>query len=351
MKKKMNEVVDCLTDFFDKYLPDVKEVSRNTIKSYEYAFQLLFEFLDETKQLEPKDVTFDELCGDTVIDFMNWLMSSRKCKPPTVNARRAALVTFARYAAKNKFSQALRFYSETIDTPKKKGGNNQFIKYFTREEIPLLLAFPDVGTTIGRRDVTLMSVLYGTGARAQELCDLELQDVTFASPTRVKLTGKGGKTRIITIPDNCSEILQGYLHSQNLDPNDAKSSKRHIFSSQTHEHMSVSCVEEIVKKYVIAAKKKYPQYFRQPSYSPHSFRHSIAVHMLELGESLVTIKAFLGHASIGSTTVYAKVTPELASKYLDSRGKPLSDVVGVSESSTALVAALPFLPRRFRGKQ
>jgi site-specific recombinase XerD len=90
--------------------------------------------------------------------------------------------------------------------------------------------------------------------------------------------------------------------------------------------MTISCIEEIVKKYVAMAKATYPALFKRKNYSPHCFRHSIAVHMLECGESLVVIKAFLGHASIETTTIYAEVTPELANKYLKERGKPLDNV-------------------------
>jgi site-specific recombinase XerD len=104
--------------------------------------------------------------------------------------------------------------------------------------------------------------------------------------------------------------------------------------------MTISCVEEIVKKYIAKAKVAYPMFFKRKSYSPHCFRHSIAVHMLECGESLVVIKAFLGHASIETTTVYAEVTPELANKYLRERGKPLDDVE-IKETKTKNV--LPFL--------
>ena len=243
------------------------------------------------------------------------------------------------------------FYSETLETPKKKGGKNEFIKYFTREEIPILLGLPDTTKAIGQRDVTLMSMLYATGARAQELCDLKLKDLTFSDPVKVKLTGKGNKTRIVTIPDSCVEILRGYLRVKHLDPSDHSLSECHVFSSQTHEHMSISCIEELVKKYVSEAKAKHPKLFAQPSYSPHSLRHSIAVHMLETGESLVTIKAFLGHSSIETTTVYAKVTPELANKYLDHRGKPLEAVNSEAVKSSAVIAALPFIPRRFTGSR
>jgi site-specific recombinase XerD len=108
--------------------------------------------------------------------------------------------------------------------------------------------------------------------------------------------------------------------------------------------MSISCVEEVVRKYVNRAKELYPKNFRQNKYTPHSFRHSIAVHMLEAGESLIAIKAFLGHASISSTVVYAKLTPELANKYLDERGKPLENTI-LQPTPQSLPEAMPFLYR------
>ena len=106
--------------------------------------------------------------------------------------------------------------------------------------------------------------------------------------------------------------------------------------------MTISCVEGIVKKYVIQAKTQNPNLFREESYSPHTFRHSIAVHMLEAGDSLVAIKAFLGHSTIATTCIYATVTSELANKYLDERGKPLEDSA-LRPVTQPLPQALPFL--------
>ena len=89
-----------------------------------------------------------------------------------------------------------------------------------------------------------------------------------------------------------------------------------IYTSQTNEHMTISCVEEIVKKCVRLAKLVNPSLFREKKYYPHSFRHSIAVHILEAGIPLPVIKNFLGHSSIDVTMVYATVSDELKNKYL-----------------------------------
>jgi hypothetical protein len=74
--------------------------------------------------------------------------------------------------------------------------------------------------------------------------------------------------------------------------------------------------------------------FREKTYTPHSFRHSIAVHMLEAGESRQVIQSFRGHASIETTIIYAKATPELANKFLRERGSALDEVAAKSEASS-----------------
>ncbi|MCD8501486.1 MAG: site-specific integrase [Bacillaceae bacterium] len=345
MSKKTNEVVLLLEDFFTDYLPNVKGLSKNSITAYQYAFQLLFRYLLDEKGLRPDKVTFEALSRETIEDFLLYLEDERGCSIKTRNLRRAAIFSFARFASKKSFSAALPFYSGISQVPKKREPKKIGFKHFSKEEITTLLKMQDTSRLIGQRDVTLLSLLYASGARAQELCDIKLDDITLGSPTKVRLTGKGSKSRVVTIPDNCTAILKEYLRSRKLDLSSVVTKDRHLFSSQTREHMTIACVEGVVKKYVTKAKEENPHLFRENSYSPHSFRHSIAVHMLEAGDSLVAIKAFLGHSSIATTCIYATVTPELANKYLDERGKPLQDVASTN-NPPPLSLAMPFLFRK-----
>jgi site-specific recombinase XerD len=344
-----NTLLTALSGYFGSYLPDVKGVSDNTITSYQHAFQLLFDFMYEEKGLHPEKVTFDSLANGAVLEYLSWLESKRGCAPVTRNHRRSAISSFAKYALKNSFSDALQFYTDVKDIPKKNTPKDSDIKYFTREEIAIILSAPDTRRLIERRNMMLMSLLYASGARAQELCDLTLNDIHFGDETNIRLVGKGKKARMVTIPENCATMLKNYLSSKSLDVYSAEDRSRHVFSSQTHEHMSISCVEAIVEKYVAKVKKEHPRLFKRKNYTPHSFRHSIAVHMLECGESLVVIRAFLGHASISSTAIYASVTPELANKYLRERGKALDNPNLVSSPPERMVAdMLPFLAKRYR---
>ena len=89
-----------------------------------------------------------------------------------------------------------------------------------------------------------------------------------------------------------------------------------IFFIQTHEQKTVSCIEEIYKKYVTIAKEKYPDMFLDDNYSPHSMRHSTACHLLEAGVDIVTIKNILGHVSVQTTQIYAEMSQDNVDKKL-----------------------------------
>ena len=95
---KNNALLSTLADYFGSYLPDVKGVSDNTITSYQYAFQLLFNFMDEVKGISPDKVTFDCLSDGTVLEYLAWLESKRGCTAVTRNHRRSAISSFAKFA-------------------------------------------------------------------------------------------------------------------------------------------------------------------------------------------------------------------------------------------------------------
>jgi len=338
MKKPISPL-EKLTDFFDIYLTTIKGLSSNTITSYKYAFQLLFEYIYESSEIPPYKVTFDSLSNGTISSFLNWLETSRDCSVKTRNQRLGAIVSFAKFIAKDDAIYAARFCTEVLNLPKKKAPKDNVIKYFTKAETAFLLSLPDTSKKLGRRDAVLMSVLYASGARAQELCDMRMHDINFGVKTTLRLVGKGNKGRVVAIPEKCASLLKNYVNSLPV----RHKLCNHVFSSQTHEHMTISCVEGIVAKYLNIAKSKNPKMFMHGKYSPHSFRHSIAVHMIECGTPLPVIKSFLGHASIDTTLRYATITPELANKYLIMRNTFPQSEDSLGDDSFCVKESLPFL--------
>lgn len=126
---------------------------------------------------------------------------------------------------------------------------------FTAEEVKILLTLPNDNKKTGLRDKVLLSVVYTTGARAQEICDLTVGNVQFTQTgAALNITGKGGKTRRIGIASPCARMLKSYLKYRKIECKP----DRHIFSSQTHEWMTVSCIEEIFKNTLVLHREGYP---------------------------------------------------------------------------------------------
>ena len=312
MSKRKITFMTLLEDYFETYMPYSRGLSPNTINSYKQSFLLLLRFMLEEKKKKADDIKFSDMTYDVLLEFFNWLENESNCKPVTRNQRLSALSAFSEYAQNRDFDAASIFRSAIIRIPVKKA-KKKSRAVFTRQEIKILLFLPDESYETGLRDKVLLSFMYATGARAQEICDLKVRDLRIDGTTAsVTLTGKGSKTRQVGITMKLASTLQNYITYRHIEsfPN------RHIFSSQTHEHMTVSCVEGIYKKYVTLAKKKHPELFLADSYPPHSMRHSTACHLLEAGVDIVTIKNILGHASLQTTQIYAEMSQDTVDKKL-----------------------------------
>ena len=299
-----NEIfLDTLERFLNRYLPDTKGVGRNTQRSYRDTFRLLFRFLIDSRNVPVRNIGFDTFDTQTISNFLDWLQDTRKCSSATRNQRLAALSSFSLYSQLVRPTESLAFRKAVLQIPRKKSSGKMPV-FFTKEEMKILLSLPDRTTKIGRRNYAILAFMYASGARAQEVCDLKRQDITFGKDrTSVTLQGKGGKTRRIGIPIVVGKVVEKYFSTTGKGEDD------YVFSSQTHSHMTVSCIEEIYRKYIEVAKKSHPDLFRL-EYSPHSMRHTTATHMVEAGIPMTVIKNFLGHSSVQTTLIYATVTQE-----------------------------------------
>ncbi len=312
MRRKISNFIDLLETYFSEYLPYSAGLSENTIKSYKYAFRLLMQFLFETKGITASNITFEDISGDTVNEFMLWLENERSCSISTRNLRLSALSSFADYAQNRSFEVSTAFMKSVKAVPVKK----DCIKprtIFTQEETTLLLNLPNRDTRTGLRDKVLLNLMYASGARAQEICDLCVRNVQVQNDNvRLTISGKGNKTRRILIAAPCGRLLCKYIEYREI----AQLPDAHIFSSLTHEHMTVSCIEEIFKKYIRLAREQHPNLFMEKSYTPHTMRHTTATHMLEAGVPMMAIKNFLGHSSLKTTERYAELSQGTVNKHI-----------------------------------
>jgi len=312
MNSKSSEFLDLLENYLSVYLPHSIGVRLNTIKSYKDAFRLLLCFMYEKRQINADKILFSDLSYELLLNFLSWLETERGCSVTTRNQRLAAISSFSNYAQNHSFEAATAFRSNVKKLPSKKSQHKPRT-VFTLEEVSILLGMPKNNRETEMRDKALLSVMYASGARAQEICDLTINDVQIGDGiSTLKLSGKGGKCRKVGIPKACASLLDQHIRRRGI----MKKGERHVFSSQTHEHMTVSCIEEIYKKYVDLARESYPGLFCEKSYTPHAMRHSTATHMLEAGVPIIVIKNFLGHVSLQSTQIYIEVTQNTLNKHI-----------------------------------
>ena len=186
-------------DFIGTFLPVGKGASPNTIKSYKYAFRLLIDYMYKQKNISADRIVFSDLNYTTLLSFFEWISNTRKCCTATRNQRLAALLSFSEYAQNRDYDAAAIFRSSIIRIPLKKTLQRSRT-WFDSQETQILLSLPDEHTRTGLRDKVLLCVMYATGARAQEICDLTVSSVRFSSGgTTIEIVGKGNKRRRVRI--------------------------------------------------------------------------------------------------------------------------------------------------------
>jgi len=182
---KTTDFAKNLTTFFGNYLPGVKNLSGNTILSYRDAFRLLLMFCRDVRKITPEKLCFKMFNIGLVSDFLEWLQNERGCSIATRNQRLVAIHAFFHYVQVQEPGQ-IHLCQQILQIPCKKC-QQPLVRHLTPEQLKDLLASPDAYTQSGRRDMTLLSVLYDTGARVQELCDLRVRDIRLDHPAVIDI--------------------------------------------------------------------------------------------------------------------------------------------------------------------
>jgi len=301
-----------LTNFLSKYLPDIAGFSPNTIMSYRDSFSLFLNFCSEQKKIKPEEFSLDNLSRNLVEDYLEWLEKSRNCVASTRNVRLAALHSFCRYL-QMEFPDYIYTIQQILSIPLKRT-KKVSVEYMSLDAMKRLLEKPDKMTQKGRRDMVLLSLLYDSGARVQELADLKVGDIRTTSPSTIKLTGKGNKTRIVPLMKPMSDLLRQYLKENSLT--EPYTFDYPLFCNRSKKKLTRGGIDYIVKKYANKVIKESPELF--PSrLSSHCFRHSKALHLLQSGVNLIYIRDFLGHVNVQTTEIYARIDGEMKRKALE----------------------------------
>ncbi len=168
-----------------------RNASINTIKNYRDTFKLFLIFCKEKKNIKPEKLTLSKISKELVKEYYDWLEQDRNCSVNTRNHRRTAINSFFKYLQTEE-PEHLFLCQKVLSIPKKKTVKS-VIGYLTSDEMKILLSMPKKSILTERKELVLMTLLYDSGARVQELCDLKVRDIRLTSPAIVTLTGKGQK--------------------------------------------------------------------------------------------------------------------------------------------------------------
>src|ERR1700736_1386248 len=305
-----------VTSFLTHYLAAQRNVSPNTIKAYSDVFTLLLRFCRDVQGIAPEKLRLEQIDVSSVEAFLDYLEKERQASPRTRNHRLAALHAFFRYVQTEEPDRMLQC-QQILAIPQRRHAR-PMVAYLSKEELAEVLAQPDLHTPEGRRDAVLLSVLYDTGARVQEVIDLSVGDVRLDPPTQVRLLGKGRKMRAVPLMENTVQLLRDHLHENHLDR--PEHFDKPLFRNRHHQRLSRSGIRHILHKYVVSARRKRPSLNR--TVSPHTLRHSKGMHLLQSGISLDMIRDFLGHADVKTTEIYARANLEMTRNALEKISQP-----------------------------
>ena len=300
-----------LADFFSVYLTTQKNVSKNTIYSYRDTFKLLLKYCQEVKGIAIERIRIDSLTAELIKDFLNWLENERKCSISTRNQRLASIHSFFRYI-QGEEPAGIHHFQQVISIPTKKT-EQKVLEHLSPGAMKLILEQPDKSSPKGRRDLTLLCVLYDTGARVQELVDIKVNDVILGPPPVISLAGKGNKVRRVPLMKNTVALLQQYLLENDL--NKQWKNQYPLFKNNQHNKLTKEGIAYILDKYVKMASAK--SQIVPNRLSPHVLRHSKAMHLLLAGVNLIYIRDFLGHVDLKTTELYARTDTETKRKAIE----------------------------------
>lgn len=203
---------------------------------------------------------------------------------------------------------SLVLHAQTIIQIPKKKTERKVVEYISTDGIKLILAQPDNNSLLEKKHLIILSFMYATGARVQEVIDVTINDFRYNNIDSVKLKGKGNKARLVPLENQMIAMLKKYIEYEKnsrvfFNPDDL------LFLNKSGMQFTRQGIGYIVKKYSAMARNINSKLIPS-NVHPHTFRHSRAMALLEAGIELIYIRDFLGHYSVTTTEIYARVSNE-----------------------------------------
>jgi site-specific recombinase XerD len=305
-----------LQRFFTERLINQQNVSMRTVASYRDAFRLLLLYIRTQTGIAPSDLTLDHINTDVITAFLKYLEKERHNSIRTRNHRLAAIRSFLQYVSGYEPAY-LSTVQRVLAIPMKRFSHPQ-LGYLTREEMNAILEAPDPLSWSGRRDRVMFATLYNTGARVSEIISIRITDVCLRHSRTVTIQGKGRKERVLPLWKSTIRELQFWLKELPADPLGP------LFPNSRGDALSRSGATYRLNNAVCTAKKTCPS-LTGKHVSPHTFRHTTAMHLLQSGVDLSVIALWLGHVSFDTTHMYIEADLCMKDKGLAKVTEPSSN--------------------------
>lgn len=300
-------------DFFCDRLVTQQNVSPHTVAAYRDTVRLLLGFVGQRRRAPPGRLTLDDFDAPTVLAFLDHLETGRGNSARTRNARLTAIRAFVTYAA-SRDPTALPLAQRVRAIPGKRF-DRPLLGHLTRTEVEAVLDAPGRAGWSGRRDRALFTLMYNTGARVSEAVGLCRGDLTAGPAASVRIRGKGRKDRCVPLWKATAALLAGWL------PEVGAGERSPLFPNRLGRPLSRSGVEERLRRAVATAAVRCPS-LAEKDISPHTLRHTTAMHLLQAGVDVTLIALWLGHESPETTHQYVEADVEMKRRVLDRLDEP-----------------------------
>jgi site-specific recombinase XerD len=329
----MGTLAPTLQAFFLERLRSQLQASPHTIAAYRDTLRLLLSFAHQRTGKEPSRLDLADLDAPLIAAFLHHLEQQRGNTARTRNARLAAIRSLFRFAAFRHPEQA-ELIARVLAIPPKRT-QRPVVSYLNQDEIDALIAAPNRGTWLGRRDHALLLTMIRTGLRVSELTGLTRDDAQLGTSPCLRCHGKNRKDRVSPLTKQTAAVLRAWLKERPGDPDDP------LFPTRRGGPLSSDTVEDLIDKHTAAAANHCPS-LRGKHVTPHTLRHTTAMQLLHAGVDITVIALWLGHESVQSTQHYLHADLQLKERAL-ARTAPPHTTPGRYKPTDKLLAFLEAL--------
>jgi integrase/recombinase XerD len=303
-----------LHSFFEDHLTCQKGLRPGSVRSYRDGILLFLRFVGEETEKKICRLGLEDLTCKQVVAFLDALEKRRHNHIRTRNQRLTVLRAFFEYVVHH-VPECVQEAHRIATIPTKRVPPPE-MRYLDREELRTVFASLPTAGTLALRDRALLQFMYNTGARVQEVADLRVKDLQLDARPTVHLHGKGDKWRTCPLWKETAQLLTTLL-----DGCATTSSDSPVFTSRQQQPLTRFGIYKIVRRFTRMLDK--PASGRPHRVvSPHCFRHTTAVHLLEAGVEPNVIRGWLGHVDLATTNRYAEITLRMKQEALSTCQPP-----------------------------